>query len=88
MLAVELNVACGISWGALAANLGRYATTQRAAVWGSLIAYVPVNVLAATVGLTSALALGSADPVTWMVPMVGPVAGVFLLVLLGVAEPQ
>jgi NCS1 family nucleobase:cation symporter-1 len=86
MLAIELNIACGVSWFALAANLGRYATTQRAAVWGSLIAYVPVNVLATTVGLTSALVLGSADPVTWMVPIVGPVAGVLLLLLLGLAN--
>ncbi len=86
MLAVELNIACGISWGSLAANLGRYARTQRAAVWGSLVAYVPVNVLAATVGLASALALGSADPVTWMVPMVGAAAGVLLLSLLALAN--
>ncbi len=76
MLAVELNIASGLSWNWLAANLGRYAVTQRAAVWGSMVAYVPIYVVAATVGLISALALGSADPVTWMVPMVGPVGGV------------
>ncbi len=86
MLAVELNIACGLSWGSLAANLARYAHTQRAAVWGSLVAYVPVNVLAATVGLASALALGSADPVTWMVPMVGSIAGIVLLLLLAIAN--
>jgi NCS1 family nucleobase:cation symporter-1 len=86
MLAVELHIASGISWGSLAANLGRYAHTQRAVVWGSLIAYVPVYVVAATVGLISALVLGSADPVSWMIPITGPVAGVLLLVLLAVAN--
>ncbi len=86
MLVVELHIAGGISWGSLAANLGRYGKTQRAVVWGSFIAYVPVYILAATVGLISALALGSADPVTWMIPITGPVAGVLLLVLLALAN--
>lgn len=86
MLSVELHIASGLSWGSLAANLGRYAQTQRAVVWGSLIAYVPVYVIAASVGLISALSLGSADPVSWMIPITGPVAGVLLLSLLGVAN--
>lgn len=86
MLAVELNIASGLSWYQLAPNLGRYAKTARAAVWGSFIAYVPVYALAAGVGLTSALVLGSADPVTWMTPIVGPVAGLLLLVVLALAN--
>lgn len=86
MLVVELHIAGGISWGSVAANLGRYARTPRALVWASLIAYVPVCVLAASVGLISALALGSEDPVSWMIPMTGPVAGVVLLLLLGLAN--
>ncbi len=86
MLAIELNIASGISWFSLAANLGRFATTQRAAVWGSFVSYVPVNGLAYVVGLTSALVLGSADPVTWMVPIVGPLGGALLLVILVLAN--
>jgi NCS1 family nucleobase:cation symporter-1 len=86
MLVVELHIAGGISWGSLAANLGRYARTQRAVVWGSLIAYVPIYVLAASVGLISSLVLGSADPVSWMIPITGPVAGILLLVLLAIAN--
>ncbi len=86
MLVVELHIAGGLSWGSLAANLGRYAQTQRAVVWGSLIAYVPVYILAASVGLISALALGSADPVTWMIPITGRIAGVMLLALLALAN--
>jgi len=86
MLAVELHIAGGLSWGSLAANLGRYARTQRAAAWGSLVAYVLVFAFAATVGLASALTLASADPVTWMVPIVGPWAGALLLGLLVLAN--
>ncbi len=86
MLVVELHIAGGISWGSVAANLGRYGRTPRAVVWASLIAYVPVFVVAASVGLISALALGSDDPVSWMIPITGPVAGVLLLVLLGLAN--
>jgi NCS1 family nucleobase:cation symporter-1 len=86
MLAVELHIAGGLSWGSLAANLGRYARTQRSVTWGSLLAYVVVFNLAATVGLASALTLASADPVTWMIPIVGPVAGAMLLVLLALAN--
>lgn len=86
MLVVELHIAAGLSWYALAGNLARYARTPRAAVWGSWISYVLVGTLSEVVGLASALTLASADPVAWMVPMVGPVAGVMLLVLLAVAN--
>lgn len=86
MLAIELNIASGISWFNVAANLGRFAKTQRAAVWGSFVGYVPVNGLAYAVGLTSALVLGSSDPVTWMVPIVGPVGGIILLLILALAN--
>lgn len=86
MLAVELNIASGLGWNSLACNLGRYAKSPRAAIWGSFVAYVPVNGLAAGVGLTSALVLGSADPVTWMVPIVGPAGGLILLVVLALAN--
>jgi NCS1 family nucleobase:cation symporter-1 len=86
MLALELNVCVGLSWGNLAGNLGRYAVTARAAVWGSFIAYVPVNVLAAMVGLVAGLTLGSADPAAWMVPMFAPVLAALLLVVLSLAN--
>lgn len=86
MLVVELHIAAGLSWFALAGNLARYARTPQSAVWGSWIAYVMVGTLSEVVGLASALTLSSADPVAWMVPMVGPVAGVVLLALLAVAN--
>lgn len=86
MLAVEINIASGLSTSSLAANLGRYGKSQRTVVWGSFIAYVPIYCLAVAVGLISALALGSADPVSWMLPIVGPIAGIVLLLVLALAN--
>lgn len=79
LLAIELNVAVGMSWWSLAANVARSARTQRAAMWGSFIGYVPIGVLAQMVGLTAALVMGSADPTQWMLPIVGPLLSVVLL---------
>jgi NCS1 family nucleobase:cation symporter-1 len=86
MLAVELNLAGGLSWFGLAGNLGRYGRTTRATTWATLIAYVPVSVLAATVGLGSALALGTSDPVKWLVPIVRPVGGALMLLVIALAN--
>lgn len=79
MLAIELNIAVGMSWWSLAANVGRSARTQRIAMWGSFIGYVPVGVLAQMVGLTAALVMGSSDPTQWMLPIVGRFLSVVLL---------
>lgn len=86
MLMIEFNIAGGLSWYNVAANLGRYARTPRAAAWGALVAYVPINVLACSVGLASALVLGSPDPVAWMAPSAGPILGALLLGLLALAN--
>lgn len=86
MLAIELNIACGMSWWSLAGNMARSAHTPRVAMWGSFIGYVPVGVLAQMVGLTAALVMGNPDPTKWMLPIVGPVLGIALLVLIGFAN--
>ena len=86
MLALELNIAIGMSWWSLAGNLGRMARTQRAALWGSLIGYVPVGVLAQMVGLTAALVMGSSDPTEWMLPIFGTVLAVVILAFIGFAN--
>lgn len=38
------------------------------------------------VGLTAALVMGSSDPTTWMLPIVGPFMGILLLLFLGLAN--
>jgi nucleobase:cation symporter-1, NCS1 family len=53
--------------------------TQRAAMWGSMIGYVPVCVLAQAVGLAAALVMGSPDPTEWMLPIAGPLLSIVLL---------
>jgi NCS1 family nucleobase:cation symporter-1 len=86
MLAVELNIAAGMSWSSLAGNISRAARTPRIALWGGFIGYAPVAVLAQMVGLTAALLMGSSDPTAWMLPIVGPLGGAVLLVLIGFAN--
>jgi NCS1 family nucleobase:cation symporter-1 len=82
MLAVELNIAITLSWFGLAGNLMRYGRSARGAVWGTWIGLVPISLLPAFAGLASSLVLGSADPVQWMTPLVGPVIGLAMLLVL------
>lgn len=82
MLAVELNIVAAISWFGLAGNIMRYGRSARGAVWGTWIGLVPVSLLPALAGLASSLVLGSSDPVQWMTPLVGPVIGLAMLLVL------
>lgn len=86
MLAVELNVVGGFSWFGLVANIARFGTSARSAVWGSWVGLVPVYTLPVCVGLASSLALGSEDPVRWMTPLLGPGLGLLMLVVLILAN--
>lgn len=86
MIAIELNIAAGVSWWTVAGNIARGAKTQRSAVWGSFVGLVPVAVVAQMVGLTAALVMGSSDPTEWMLPIVGPFIGIILLVFIGLAN--
>lgn len=86
MLAVELNIVAAISWFGLVGNLMRYGKGVRAATWGTWIGLVPVSLLPATAGLASSLELGSPDPVQWMTPLVGPVPGLAMLLILILAN--
>ena len=82
MLATELNVVLALSWFGLAGNLMRYGRSARGAMWGTWIGLVPISLLPALAGLASSLALGSPDPVQWMTPLVGPVIGLAMLLVL------
>ncbi|MGB7417784.1 MAG: hypothetical protein WA918_01255, partial [Erythrobacter sp.] len=86
MIAVELNIVAALSWFGLVGNLMRYGTSARAATWGMWIGLVPVSLLPGVAGLASSLALGSADPVQWMTPLVGPVLGLAMLLVLILAN--
>jgi len=80
MLALELNVACGMSWWSLAANVSRSAKTSR------IVGYVPVAVLAQVIGLLSAHTLRSWDPPQWGVDTWHPVEQGVLLVFVWIAN--
>ncbi|KPQ22291.1 MAG: Cytosine/uracil/thiamine/allantoin permease, partial [Porphyrobacter sp. HL-46] len=82
MLATELNVAISLSWFGLAGNIMRYGRNARGAVWGTWIGLVPISLLPALAGLASSLVLGSSDPVQWTTPLVGPVIGLAMLLVL------
>lgn len=86
ILAVELNIITTISWFGLAGNLMRYGASVRSATWGTWIGLVGVAQLPLVAGLASSLALGSADPVQWMIPLVGPVLGLAMLSILVLAN--
>ncbi len=86
MLAVELNIVGAVSWFGLVANLARFGKGARGAVWGSWIGLVPVYILPAGAGLVASLTLGSADPVVWMTPLLGPAVGLVMLLILVLAN--
>lgn len=82
MLAAELNIVVTLSWFGLAGNIMRYGSSARGAMWGTWIGLVPVSLLPALAGLASSLVLGSSDPAQWMTPLVGPVIGLAMLLVL------
>jgi NCS1 family nucleobase:cation symporter-1 len=82
MLAVELNIVAALSWFGLAGNLMRYGRSARGAVWGTWIGLVPVSLLPGLAGLAASLVLGSPDPVQWMTPLVAPLLGLAMLLIL------
>ena len=86
LLAVELNIVAGLSWFGLAAHLGRYGKSPRGAIWGSWLGLVVISLLPCLAGLASSLALGSADPVEWMTPLLGPALGLSMLAVLILAN--
>ena len=82
MLAAELNIVVTLSWFGLAGNIMRYGSSARGAMWGTWIGLVPVSLLPALAGLASSLVLGSPGPAQWMTPLVGPVIGLAMLLVL------
>lgn len=86
LLAVELNVAAGLSWWPVMGNLARMTTNQRVALWPSVIGMFGATVAAAIVGLFAALVLGDSDPTVWMIPLGGTTLGVLALIFIAFAN--
>jgi nucleobase:cation symporter-1, NCS1 family len=86
ILVVEFSIAGGLSWWPAQGNLSRLATTQRSALWASVVGLFVVTILAQTVGLMAALVHGSSDPTTWMIPLTGAGFGILILTWIGFAN--
>jgi nucleobase:cation symporter-1, NCS1 family len=86
VLVVEFSIAGGLSWWPAQGNLSRLATTQRSALWASVVGLFVVTILAQTVGLMAALVHGSSDPTTWMIPLTGAGFGILILAWIGFAN--
>lgn len=79
MIAFELGLVSGLSWWPVMGGLSRLAKTQRAAFWPNMVGVNLLAFVGTMIGLLAGLSLGTNDPTEWMIPLVGPVLGVFAL---------
>ncbi|WPC06339.1 cytosine permease [Pseudomonas benzenivorans] len=79
MIAVEVNMAAGLSWWPYIGNLARLSKNQRTAFWPNIIGIFGAAVLGEVVGLLASAALGDSDPTVWMTHIGGLVFGVVAL---------
>ncbi|WP_116246673.1 cytosine permease [Nocardiopsis sp. FIRDI 009] len=84
--ALEVCLGAGFSWWAITGNLARLTTTARVAYWPNLIGLFGASTVAGLVGTLAALAFGSSDPTTWMVPVGGVVLGALALLFVAFAN--
>ena len=79
MIAVEVNIAAGLSWWPYVGNLARLSKNERTAFWPNIIGIFGAAVLGEVVGLLGAAALGNSDPTIWMTKVGGLAVGVIVL---------
>lgn len=86
IIAVEVNIAAGMSWWPYVGNLARLTKTERIAMWPNLIGIFGAAALGETVGLLAAVALGNSDPTIWMAQIGGITIGVIALAFVAFAN--
>ena len=86
IIAVEVNIAAGMSWWPYLGNLARLTRSERVATWPNLIGIFGAAVLGEIVGLLAAVALGNSDPTIWMAQIGGVFVGVVALVFVAFAN--
>lgn len=79
IIAIEVNIAAGMSWWPYLGNLARLTKSERVATWPNLIGIFGSAALGEIVGLLAAVALGNSDPTVWMAQIGGIVVGVVAL---------
>lgn len=79
IIAIEVNIAAGMSWWPYLGNLARLTKSERVATWPNLVGIFGAAVLGEIVGLLAAVALGNSDPTIWMAQIGGLFVGVVAL---------
>lgn len=86
IIAIEVNIAAGMSWWPYVGNLARLTKTERTAMWPNLIGIFGAAALGETVGLLAAVALGNSDPTIWMAQIGGITIGIIALAFVAFAN--
>jgi len=86
LVALELGVASGFSWFGGIGFLARNARKRRDSVYPEIIQLGFATGAVCSIGLFSALVVGSDDPTEWMVPIGGVVIGVIALLFVALAN--
>ncbi|HRO12060.1 cytosine permease [Amaricoccus sp.] len=86
IIAIEVNIAAGMSWWPYLGNLARLTKSERVATWPNLIGIFGAAVLGEIVGLLAAVALGNSDPTIWMAQIGGILVGIVALAFVAFAN--
>lgn len=84
--AVEFGLASGFGYWVTTGAMYRLVSTPRLAIHGSVTSWAYLILPIVAVGIFAALAVGSADPTTWMYELMGPVGGALAMVFIVVAN--
>jgi NCS1 family nucleobase:cation symporter-1 len=86
IIAIEVNIAAGMSWWPYLGNLARLTRNERVATWPNLIGIFGAAGLGEIVGLLAAVALGNSDPTIWMAQIGGLFVGIVALAFVAFAN--
>lgn len=86
IIAIEVNIAAGMSWWPYLGNLARLTRSERVATWPNLVGIFGAAALGEIVGLLAAVALGDSDPTIWMARIGGIFVGVLALAFVAFAN--
>ncbi|WP_197375589.1 cytosine permease [Mycolicibacterium baixiangningiae] len=84
--AVEFGIGTAFGYWVTTGALYRLVSTPRLAIHGSVSAWAYLILPITAVGVFAALAVGSADPTTWMYELMGPVGGAVAILFIFIAN--
>jgi NCS1 family nucleobase:cation symporter-1 len=86
LIALELGIASGLSWWGGIGFLARNTRTRRNSIYPQILQLGLATGLVCSIGMFSALVVGSANPTEWMVPLGGLHLGLLALVFVALAN--